>query len=80
MVESCTVVIMDCKGPNFCTLEVGLVMHFSCENIVLWGGHFDATGSETSVNLTINGGEGMFPKKTSARFPNLLQHSRQASG
>ncbi|KAL5482805.1 hypothetical protein ACEPAI_9400 [Sanghuangporus weigelae] len=28
-----------------------------CENIVLWRGHFNATGSETSVNLTINGGE-----------------------
>ncbi|OCH94229.1 hypothetical protein OBBRIDRAFT_789567 [Obba rivulosa] len=27
-----------------------------CENIVLWRGHFDGTGSETSVNLTINGG------------------------
>ncbi|KAI0930973.1 hypothetical protein AcV7_005008 [Taiwanofungus camphoratus] len=27
-----------------------------CENIVLWRGHFNATGSETSVNLTINGG------------------------
>ncbi|KAL5524689.1 hypothetical protein ACEPAF_9834 [Sanghuangporus sanghuang] len=28
-----------------------------CENIVLWRGHFNASGSETSVNLTINGGE-----------------------
>ncbi|KAI0278189.1 glycoside hydrolase family 35 protein [Russula aff. rugulosa BPL654] len=28
-----------------------------CENIVLWRGHFDATGQETSVNLSINGGE-----------------------
>lgn len=27
-----------------------------CENIVLWRGHFNATGSETSVNLSINGG------------------------
>ncbi|PCH40579.1 glycoside hydrolase family 35 protein [Wolfiporia cocos MD-104 SS10] len=27
-----------------------------CENIVLWRGHFVGTGSETSVNLTINGG------------------------
>ncbi|EIW59741.1 uncharacterized protein TRAVEDRAFT_37024 [Trametes versicolor FP-101664 SS1] len=27
-----------------------------CENNVLWRGHFNATGSETSVNLTINGG------------------------
>jgi hypothetical protein len=30
----------------------------SCENIVLWRGHFNATGRETSVNLSINGGEG----------------------
>ncbi|TCD66865.1 hypothetical protein EIP91_000819 [Steccherinum ochraceum] len=27
-----------------------------CENIVLWRGHFNGTGSETSVNLTVNGG------------------------
>jgi len=32
----------------------------SCENIVLWRGHFNATGLETSVNLSINGGEGNF--------------------
>jgi hypothetical protein len=32
----------------------------SCENIVLWRGHFNATGQETSVNLSINGGEGNF--------------------
>lgn len=32
----------------------------SCENIVLWRGHFNATGRETSVNLSINGGEGKF--------------------
>jgi hypothetical protein len=32
----------------------------SCENIVLWRGHFNATGRETSVNLSINGGEGIF--------------------
>jgi hypothetical protein len=31
----------------------------SCENIVLWRGHFTATGIETSVKLLINGGEGM---------------------
>ena len=30
----------------------------SCENIVLWRGHFNATGDEKSVNLSINGGEG----------------------
>ncbi|KAI0033132.1 glycoside hydrolase family 35 protein [Vararia minispora EC-137] len=28
-----------------------------CENIVLWRGHFNATGGETSVNLSINGGQ-----------------------
>ncbi|KAJ3785437.1 glycoside hydrolase family 35 protein [Lentinula aff. detonsa] len=28
-----------------------------CENIVLWRGHFNGTGLETSVNLSINGGE-----------------------
>ncbi|KZT69507.1 glycoside hydrolase family 35 protein [Daedalea quercina L-15889] len=29
-----------------------------CENVVLWRGHFDGTESTTSVNLTINGGDG----------------------
>jgi len=28
-----------------------------CENIVLWRGHFKATGAEKSVNISINGGE-----------------------
>ncbi|PIL34810.1 hypothetical protein GSI_02597 [Ganoderma sinense ZZ0214-1] len=28
-----------------------------CENIVLWRGHFNATGAETAANLTIYGGE-----------------------
>ncbi|KAL0580562.1 hypothetical protein V5O48_001474 [Marasmius crinis-equi] len=28
-----------------------------CENIVLWRGHFNGTGDEKSVNLSINGGE-----------------------
>ncbi|OSC98180.1 glycoside hydrolase family 35 protein [Trametes coccinea BRFM310] len=27
-----------------------------CENIILWRGHFDATGGEKAANLTINGG------------------------
>lgn len=27
-----------------------------CENVVLWRGHFKATGAEKSVNLSINGG------------------------
>ncbi|KAF9039430.1 glycoside hydrolase family 35 protein [Hymenopellis radicata] len=28
-----------------------------CENIVLWRGHFENTGEQTSVNLSINGGQ-----------------------
>ncbi|KAF8192161.1 glycoside hydrolase family 35 protein [Pholiota molesta] len=28
-----------------------------CENIVLWRGHFNATGAEKSLNISINGGE-----------------------
>ncbi|KAK7031967.1 glycoside hydrolase family 35 protein [Favolaschia claudopus] len=28
-----------------------------CENIVLWRGHFNSTGAQTSANLSINGGE-----------------------
>ncbi|KIM43038.1 glycoside hydrolase family 35 protein [Hebeloma cylindrosporum] len=28
-----------------------------CENVVLWRGHFKATGFEKSLNLSINGGE-----------------------
>ncbi|KAF8173226.1 glycoside hydrolase family 35 protein [Mycena galopus ATCC 62051] len=28
-----------------------------CENVVLWRGHFNASGAEKSVNLSINGGE-----------------------
>lgn len=30
----------------------------SCEGIVLWRGHFDSSGTEKSVSLTINGGAG----------------------
>ena len=29
------------------------------ENVVLWRGHFNATGTEKSVNLSINGGQGV---------------------
>jgi len=35
----------------------GRVLEISCENVVLWRGHFEATGKEKSVNLTVNGGE-----------------------
>jgi hypothetical protein len=31
---------------------------YSCENIVLWRGHFHASGKEQFVNLSINGGGG----------------------
>ncbi len=35
-----------------------LIFVRSCENIVLWRGHFTATGAEKSVNISVNGGEG----------------------
>jgi hypothetical protein len=38
--------------------DVLTVVPFSCENIVLWRGHFNGTGQQ-SVNLSINGGEGV---------------------
>ncbi|KAH9948330.1 glycoside hydrolase superfamily [Amylocystis lapponica] len=34
----------------------GRVLYGGCENEVLWRGHFTGTGSESAVNLTINGG------------------------
>lgn len=34
------------------------ILLLSCENVALWRGHFNATGDEKSVNLSINGGEG----------------------
>ena len=54
-------VIMDSESDFLeYRIEVGLSIcgFCSCENIVLWRGHFIGTGSETSVNLSINGGEG----------------------
>ena len=30
----------------------------SCENVVIWRGHFRGSSATTSVNLTINGGTG----------------------
>lgn len=36
-----------------------LIDRYSCENIVLWRGHFNATGAEKMMNLSINGGEGV---------------------
>ena len=35
-----------------------LTSTFSCENIVLWRGHFTATEDTKSVNLSVNGGTG----------------------
>ena len=41
----------------------------SCENIVLWRGHFNASGDEKSMNLSINGGEGEISEESiSATF------------
>ena len=36
-----------------------MVSNESCENIVLWRGHFNSNRQERSLNLSINGGEGM---------------------
>jgi hypothetical protein len=50
---------MDCKCHQLCSRSGhSLEMNDSCENIVLWRGHFNATGAEKSVNLSINGGQG----------------------
>ena len=47
-------------GTSFYSLHGILPSQFrSCENTVLWRGHFLATGNEKSVNLSINGGEGI---------------------
>lgn len=42
---------------------------FSCENVVLWRGHFEATGTEKSVNLSVNGGEGIYHSVQMMFFP-----------
>lgn len=41
-----------------CVESLNFLLRLSCENIALWRGHFNATGDEKSVNLSINGGEG----------------------
>jgi hypothetical protein len=48
----------DCERPSgpFALAGGADLSRFSCENIVLWRGHFEATGAEKSVNLSINGG------------------------
>lgn len=55
------VVTMVCKY-TLSVKDSGLLMMMSnesCENIVLWRGHFNSTGRERSLNLSINGGEGV---------------------
>lgn len=54
-------VIMDCTitfGSSRIT-DPDKLYSFSCENVVLWRGHFNASGTEKSVNLSINGGQGV---------------------
>lgn len=41
----------------------------SCENVVLWRGHFQSTGVEKSVNLSINGGEGVMESLLTHALP-----------
>lgn len=50
--------IMDCEFLGTARLGKRRLRRslFSCENAVLWRGHFKATGEEKSVNLSINGG------------------------
>jgi hypothetical protein len=50
-------VITNSQSSGYLRPWVWLIEH-SCENIVLWRGHFNATESTQSVNLSINGGEG----------------------
>lgn len=58
MVEYYMLVTMDCKCRKLELIVAFNNESISCENIVLWRGHFSATGQENAVNLTINGGEG----------------------
>jgi hypothetical protein len=61
MGESSMGVIMDCTitfDPSHIT-DPDKLYSFSCENVVLWRGHFNASGMEKSVNLSINGGQGL---------------------
>ncbi len=44
----------------------------SCENIVLWRGHFNGTGTEQSLNLSINGGEGENTFSSISPMPGLI--------
>ncbi|CCM02296.1 uncharacterized protein FIBRA_04385 [Fibroporia radiculosa] len=49
-------ICLDFEWGPFLTNSIQGCDYGYCENIVLWRGHFTGTGSETSVNLTINGG------------------------
>ena len=65
----CMGVTMDCESLHL--TKVPICWHLvliSCENIVLWRGHFNATGDEKSVNLSINGGEGKLLLLIGVRF------------
>lgn len=55
------VVTMACKYLLSVKVSGSLIMmpNESCENIVLWRGHFNSNGQERSLNLSINGGEGI---------------------
>ena len=45
------------RNSTYLSSEMTFILS-SCENIVLWRGHFNASGDEKSMNLSINGGEG----------------------
>lgn len=68
-------VIMDCEFIDFRAQVKMLISFSSCENIVLWRGHFNATGQEKFVNLSINGGEG---KAFLYHLYNTLTHTKHS--
>ena len=51
----------------------------SCENIVLWRGHFNASGDEKSMNLSINGGEGEISEDKNLRYLTRISPSAFAA-
>ena len=61
MEESSMDAIMDCAiiFNSSRIIDPDKLSSFSCENVVLWRGYFNATGTEMSVNLSINGGQGV---------------------
>ena len=50
---------MACKCHDVTSPNLLLTSSCSCENNILWRGHFNATGEETAANLSINGGTGL---------------------